>query len=96
MTERVSELITRWNAARAAVQAIERAEHPDATDKYGRVWIWISGDLYRHDQLAWPLAIITSEHFGLPGPGLADNPNYDLCAICTQDWPDRRPPPWPG
>jgi hypothetical protein len=79
-------LIDEWRAARSELAEIERAEHPDIIDHHGRIWTWISGDLYRHCQLAWPERFIRAPH-GLPSPRLADNPNYRLCEICTKEWP---------
>ena len=82
----VCDLVDEWSALRIVLREAEAAEHPDVTDKFGRAWTWISGDLYRHCQLAWPLVFITSEKTGLPRPQLRDNPNYSLCVICTQEW----------
>lgn len=82
-------LIADWQAARAALAAYERAEHPDLTDRYGRVWTWRGrGDLYVHDDtLAFPRDSITGAGLGLPSPRLADNPNYSkLCDICRSEW----------
>jgi hypothetical protein len=66
-------------------------EHPPIVDRFGREWIWRGGDLYTHDDtLTFPRSFITStEHpIGLPGAGLAGNPNYSkLCEICRSEWP---------
>jgi hypothetical protein len=79
--------IQKWQAARAALAEMERAERPDVTDGYGRTWQWFGrADTYAHDGL---LAHSLDEipHLGLPGPALADNPNYDgLCGICRTRW----------
>ena len=84
-------LVRHWLTARAALAELERAEHPDVVDRYGRAWSWVSGDLYRHDCLAWPLDDIEGGKFGLPPARLADNPNYaSLCAICTSKWDEQR------
>lgn len=84
----VGQLIAEWRAARVVLAELERAEHPDITDAYGRVWAWKGrGDIYTHDRtLAIPQAWIDS--YGLPSATLADNPNYGrLCATCRQHWP---------
>lgn len=83
----VSTLVDEWWVARAVQRELERAAHPDITDRFGRVWTWKDGDLYTHDNtLAFPLAFI-DDRIGLPRPGLADeNPNYaGLCAICRHE-----------
>ena len=76
----VGKLIADWQGARAALAEIERAEHPDITDRHGRTWTWKSKDLYRHCGNAAPAYMIDS--FGLPSQQALDNPNYDLCGIC--------------
>jgi hypothetical protein len=78
--------IDSWLTVRAELAAIERAEHPDITDRFGRVWQWWKGDLYRHDGcLAIPGRWIPE--WGLPSARLAGNTNYaGLCGICRQDW----------
>lgn len=85
--ELMERLIGEWQAARAELAAIERAEHPDITDRYGRTWVWRDGDLYSHDAtLAFPRDFL--DRVGLPSPRLADNPNYSrLCARCRSEWP---------
>ena len=78
-----SRLLEEWQEARAQLRALEHAEHPDVTDRHGRRWAWVSGDLYSHDDtLAFPLVML--EELELPRPGLADeNPNYArLCDTC--------------
>jgi hypothetical protein len=87
MTEQIppgARLVAEWQQARAELRAIEEAEHPPVTDRFGRVWTWKDRDLYVHDQMAWTPQMI--ERGGLPSAVLAGNPNYDLCAICTQNW----------
>ena len=59
---------------------------PDIIDVHGRTWSWWKGSLWRHDQLAWTRYMIMREDVVLPSQTLRDNPNYDLCSICTQDW----------
>jgi hypothetical protein len=80
-------MVEDWRATRAELAALERAEHPDITDRRGRVWIWSSGDLYHHDGLlGFPKALIAD--LGLPSPRLVDNPNYaGLCDVCRSEWP---------
>jgi hypothetical protein len=79
--------IDSWLSVRAELAAIERAEHPDITDRFGRAWEWWKGDLYRHDgTIAIPQRWIPE--WGLPSAKLAGNPNYaGLCETCRQDWP---------
>ena len=87
----MARLISEWTWLREQIAETERAEHPDITDRFGRAWGWWKGDLYRHCDLCFPGEWVTStEHpIGLPSPALADNPNYTLCEICTQDWPEQ-------
>lgn len=94
-TEAVAGLLSEWQAARAQLAGIERAEHPDITDHLGRVWTWRGrGDLYRHCGIAAPAAMI--DQFGLPSRAVLDNPNYgELCDVCLagreRNVPDCRP-----
>lgn len=83
----VARMLADWRAARLVLAALERQEHPDIEDRFGRVWVWKSGDLYTHDAtLAFPAAFI--DWARLPSPELAGNPNYArLCAICRSEWP---------
>lgn len=76
----VAELIADWQGARAALAEIERAGHPDITDRFGRVWTWKANDLYRHCGNAAPAYMI--DDFGLPTQRSLDNPNSDPCDIC--------------
>lgn len=88
-----SNAVDAWQQARRDVREWERAEHPDITDRFGRVWVWKDGDLYTHDDtLAFPRAFL-DDRIGLPRPGLADdNPNYSrLCDICRHVAPPVRP-----
>lgn len=92
----VAQLIASWQAARAELAAIERAEHPDITDHHGRVWTWRGrGDLYRHCSLAWPEEFVRNNRHGLPTQAALDSPNYDLCDLClggrTRNVPDCKP-----
>ena len=77
----VSQMIADWQAIRAELAEIEASEHLDITDQHGRVWVWWSGDLYRHCQMAWPESMVRAEH-GLPTDSVKSNPNYQLCTIC--------------
>lgn len=77
-------LINEWQTRRAGLRATEAAEHPDVTDALGRVWVWRSGDLYGHDSMAWPLAMVASSLVGWPAATLLDNPNYRWCPACRQ------------
>ena len=79
-TERVGRLLADWQTARVALKEMDRAEHPDTTDQFGRVWTWKDKDLYRHCGIACPAYMI--DGFGLPTQRALDNPNYDLCGIC--------------
>lgn len=91
-TSVAEKLVTDWQAARLLLKELERAEHPDLVDHHGRVWTWKYGDLYVHDGcLAWPKDHVLDGTHGLPGPALADNPNYrELCPTCRQGWPEPR------
>jgi hypothetical protein len=88
--------IESWRHARAELAAIERAEHPDVTDRFGRVWTWeteISGTgrprgRYVHDGTFSADDADAVARWGLPPERLASNPNYaGLCETCRQDWP---------
>ena len=86
MDNPVPAMLEEWRSLRAELRAAEEAEHPNIVDRFGRVWIWWKGDLYRHDDtLAVPHDMI--EIMNLPRRGLAeDNPNYaGLCFICRQE-----------
>lgn len=76
----VGKLIADRQASRAALAEIERAEHPDIIDRFGRAWTWKSRDLYRHCGTACGADMIND--FGLPTQRALDNPNYDPCDIC--------------
>lgn len=77
----VAELIAQWQETRAALAELERAEHPDIIDRFGRAWTWFGrSDTYRHCGTACPVDMI--DGFGLPSQRALDNPNYDLCAVC--------------
>jgi hypothetical protein len=78
----VTGLLAEWQVARAVLADLERAEHPDVTDRLGRVWVWRGrGDLYRHCGTAAPLGMI--DMFGVPRDSVLRNPNYPvLCVVC--------------
>ncbi|MFF3312530.1 hypothetical protein [Streptomyces sp. NPDC002952] len=79
----VAALMGRWLSARAALAAIEHAEHPDIVDHHGRVWTWWKGTLYRHCGLAWPRVFIEDTGHGLPTMSALTNPNYPkFCDVC--------------
>lgn len=78
----VAALIVRWQEARRSLRALEQAEHPDVTDALGRIWTWLDGDLYRHDDMALPLTSITDEAIRRPTQRALANPNYWWCSIC--------------
>lgn len=97
-TEAVSRLIGEWQNARAALAELEHAEHPDITDRHGRAWTWRPGrgDIYVHDGMAFPRALVESNALGLPSQSVLDNPNYGhLCDVCLdgreRNVPDCRP-----
>lgn len=69
----VSALVDRWREVRHEIAELEAAEHPNITDKQGRIWTWWKHDLYRTPrpdlypvdehraevgQAAWPLSFI--------------------------------------
>lgn len=85
-------MVAEWRALRAELRAIEEAEHPAYRDKFGRVWTWVSGDLWHHDDtLAMPLDMV-EKITRLPPEKLRDNPNYwQLCDICRSRWSDTSP-----
>lgn len=76
----IGNLLGQWQNARAELHELERAGHPDVTDRLGRVWTWWKGDLYRHCGNAAPKDMIGD--FGLPTQAALDNPNYELCDTC--------------
>ncbi|MFB8401126.1 hypothetical protein [Streptomyces sp. NPDC055912] len=85
MSNPVVDLIDEWQRLRSEIAEMERADHPDITDRHGRVWTWWKGTLYRHCSLAFPQSFVEDERLGLPNPKLRDNPNYTLCQICLPD-----------
>lgn len=92
--EAVATLIANWQDARAGLAELERAEHPDIVDRFGRTWTWVGrSDTYRHCGTACPVDMI--DDFGLPTQRALDNPNYELCGTCvdgrTRRVPDCKP-----
>lgn len=85
----VARVMDEWVALRQVMAEQDAADHPDILDRFDRVWSWVSGDLYRHDDtLAHTRMMIDHPDVGLPSPLLADNPNYaGLCDICRSEWP---------
>jgi hypothetical protein len=88
----VRTMVSDWCAVRAELRAIEEAEHPAFTDRFGREWTWTCHDCYHHDDtLAYPRDMI-ERLAGLPPERLRANPNYwKLCAICRSQWADKTP-----
>ena len=77
--------VAEWSALRDELALLERSEHPDITDRHGRVWVWAGrGDLYVHDEtVAIPKAWIST--WGWPSSVTDKNPNYrKLCDICRR------------
>lgn len=62
--------------------------NPDITDRFGRVWVWKSREIYTHDNvLMVPREFIERGEINLPHKRIANNPNYaGLCEICTSEW----------
>ena len=86
----VGRLIEEWQEVRRQLATHAAAEHPDITDRYGRIWAWAGrGDLYAHDAtLAYPRRLVEHPDLGLPAAHLGENPNYArLCAACRAHWP---------
>lgn len=85
-------MLAEWQALRAELRAIEEAEHPAFADKFGRVWTWVSKELWHHDDtLAMPRDMIDALT-RLPSERLRGNPNYHkLCATCRSQWADASP-----
>jgi hypothetical protein len=88
----VHEKIADWQAARAGLRALEEAEHPAFTDKFGREWTWVSGDLWHHDDTLALTRDMIDRLTALPPEKLRANPNYHkLCEVCRSRWQDRSP-----
>lgn len=89
----VAATVAEWQRLRAQIAEIERAEHPDITDSYGRVWTWFAGEqrLKYSDELYVHCGMVAStdpdsgvylHRHGLPTQAALDNQNYELCEIC--------------
>jgi len=85
-------MLDEWQALRAELRAIEVAEHPALTDKFGRVWTWTCHDCYHHDNTLALTRDMIGRLASLPPERLRGNPNYwQLCEICRSQWADRSP-----
>lgn len=85
-------MLAEWQALRRELRAIEEAEHPAFTDKFGRVWTWVSKELWHHDDTLAMSRDMIDRLTGLPPETLRDNPNYwQLCDICRSQWADQSP-----
>lgn len=85
-------MLAEWQDVRAELRAIEEAEHPAFRDKWGRVWTWVDGDLWHHDDTLAMSRDMIDRLTGLPPERLRDNPNYHrLCRICRSRWADPSP-----
>lgn len=80
MIESVTRVLGEWHALRVVLRELERAEHPDIIDGYGRTWTWKDNNLYVHCGTAAPADTI--DQFGLPTQKALDNQNYKLCSAC--------------
>jgi hypothetical protein len=88
----VHQKIADWQAARAGLRALEEAEHPAFTDRFGRVWTWVSGDLWHHDDTLALSRDMIDRLTSLPPETLRANPNYHkLCEVCRSQWAERSP-----
>jgi hypothetical protein len=88
----VRAMLAEWQDLRAELHAIEAAEHPAVTDKFGRVWAWWKGDLYHHDDTLALTPDMIERLTGLPPERLRGNPNYwRLCELCRSRWADTAP-----
>jgi len=85
-------MLVDWQALRAELRAIEEAEHPAVTDKFGRVWTWTCHDCYHHDDTLALTRDMIDRLAGLPPERLRGNPNYwQLCETCRSQWADTSP-----
>lgn len=89
----VRSLLADWQDARAELHALEEAEHPPFTDKFGRVWTWFGrGDTWHHDDTLAMSRDMIDRLTGLPPETLRGNPNYwQLCETCRSQWADTSP-----
>jgi hypothetical protein len=85
-------MLAEWQALRAELRAIEEAEHPAFTDRFGRLWTWKSKELWHHDDTLAMSRDMVDALTGLPPERLRGNPNYwQLCDICRSRWRDTSP-----
>jgi hypothetical protein len=84
ISEVMPDLIDEWRVARAALRETSKADHPDLTDVFGRVWTWVAGDLYRHDSMAWTSEMVKSPNLRGPSQDALTNPNYTWCGRCRE------------
>lgn len=85
-------MFAEWQALRAELRTVEEAEHPAFTDRFGRVWTWVSKDLWHHDDTLAMTRGMVDKLVGLPPERLRGNPNYHrLCVICRSRWRDTSP-----
>jgi hypothetical protein len=85
-------MLADWYVARAELRAIEEAEHPAFADRFGRLWTWVSGDLWHHDDTLACTRDMIDALTALPPEKLRSNPNYwQLCDICRSRWRDTSP-----
>jgi len=87
-------LVAEWQALRAELRAIEEAEHPAVTDKFGRVWTWTCHDCYHHDNTLALTRDMIDALAGLPPEKLRGNPTTGSCARpAVAGGPTPRPSP---
>lgn len=68
--------------------SLPNTSHPDITDRFGRVWVWKSREIYTHDNvLMVPREFIERSEINLPHKRTANNHKYaGLCEICRSEW----------
>jgi hypothetical protein len=79
ISEVMADLVRTWGAT-AVKEA--KAAHPNLADMFGRTWVWIGGDLYRHDSMTWTKGMVESPHLRGPSQDALTNPNYTWCEQC--------------
>jgi hypothetical protein len=84
ISEVMAGLVGEWQASRESLRETERGAHPDLTDVFGRVWTWISGDLYQHDSMTWTSAMVGSPSLRGPSSDALASPNYTWCTRCRE------------
>ncbi len=83
----IGHLLDEWHVLRAKLSEVDKRLHPDIVDRFGRAWVWIGGDLYAHDSMAWTRGMIEHPQAGLPSESARSNPNYSFCDICRGQRP---------